>query len=62
MQKVQKMVEKGSCYESLETVNPRCEETFSRILHKNWNVLPKKKPFERTSTVVRPSILFDTLT
>ena len=56
--KVQQLVEKGWCNENASTINPKCNEIFTKGLPKNLKGFANKR---HTPTVLKPSIPFHTL-
>ena len=58
--KVQQLVEKGSCNENASTINPKCNEIFTKG-PKNTKDFANKRQLKHTSTVLEPSIPFHTL-
>ena len=59
--KVQQLVEKGWCNENASTINLKCNEIFTKGLPKNPKDIANKRQVKHTSTVLEPSIPFDTL-
>ena len=59
--KVQQLVEKGWCNENASTVNLKCNEIFTKGLPKNLKDFANKRQVKNTSTVLEPSMPFNTL-
>ena len=59
--KVQQLVGKGWCNENASTINPKCNEIFTKGLPKNPKDFANKRQVKHTSTVLEPSIPFHTL-
>ena len=59
--KVQQLVEKCLCIENASTINLKCNETFTKRLPKNLKDFANKRQVKHTSTVLEPSIPFQTL-
>ena len=58
--KVQQLVENGWCIENASTINLKCNEFFTKILHKNHKVFANKRQVKDTTTVLEHSIPFHT--
>ena len=59
--KVQQLVEKSWCKETASTLNLKCNEIFTKGLPKNLKDFANKRQVKHTSTVLEPSIPFQTL-
>ena len=59
--RVQQLVEKGWCNENASTINPKCNEIFTKRLPKNLKDFANKRQVKHTSTILEPSIPFHTL-
>ena len=54
--KNQQLVETGWCNEKASTINPKCNEIFTKGLPKNLKHFANKRQVKATSTVLEPSI------